>query len=100
MRAMRNTQELTLTFGERLAKARRLAGMTQTQMAVRLGIGRRSLVRYEDDTMTPNQAICIAWSVVTDVPTEWLETGAVTDPNSHGQFRPWDLPPAASALAA
>ena len=97
---MRTTQELTLTFGERLAKARRLAGMTQTEMADRLGIGRRSLTRYEDDTMTPNRAICIAWSVVTDVPTEWLESGAVTDANIPGYIRPWDVQLPGFALAA
>lgn len=69
---MRTTSELTQTFGERLAKARRLADLTQAEMADRLGIGRRSISRYEDDMIAPNRAVCIAWSVVTDVPVDWL----------------------------
>lgn len=86
MPTMRTTTELTLTFGERLAKARRLAGLTQTELADKLGIGRRSISRYEDDTVPPNRAICIAWSVITEVPVWWLlgdndgegNTGSVT----------------------
>lgn len=78
--AMRSTTELASTPGERLAKARRLAGLTQSDLADELGIGRRSIARYEDDAdpAEPSKGILIAWAVVTDVPLHWLETGELS----------------------
>lgn len=63
---------LQWTLGERLAKARKLHRWNQQDMADRLGIGRRSIVRYEDDQAIPSLAVVIAWAQVTDVPLTWL----------------------------
>lgn len=66
------TLALTFTLGNRLAKARKAAGLTQEQIGERLGLGARSIARYENDHATPYEAIVIAWSVVTGAPIEWL----------------------------
>ena len=88
-RYMTTTLALTFTLGNRLAKARKAAGLTQEQMAERLGLGSRSIARYEGDRVTPYEAIVIAWSVVTGAPLEWLHTGEMplpdTTPVTHGQ---------------
>jgi transcriptional regulator with XRE-family HTH domain len=70
------TQVIEWTLGERLAKARRMKGWNQTELATSLGIGRRSISRYEDDIARPSRAVLIAWAEVTDVPLTWLEGDA------------------------
>lgn len=67
------TQVIEWTLGERLAKARRLKGWNQTELAQNLGIGRRSISRYEDDIAVPSRAVLIAWAEVTGVPFGWLQ---------------------------
>jgi transcriptional regulator with XRE-family HTH domain len=62
-------------MGDRLRKARDAAGLTQTELADALGIGRRSVSRYEDGHQTPKRWIVMAWAEVTGVPFEWLATG-------------------------
>jgi len=53
-------------------KAREWAGLTQQQMANRLGIGRRSIVRYEaqDD---PPRTVVLSYAVATSVPEWWFD---------------------------
>jgi len=60
------------TIGDRLSKAREHAGLSQAQMAEALGIGRRSVVRYESGKIPPRPAV-IAWSSITGVPLWWLD---------------------------
>lgn len=60
------------TVGDRLAKARVFADLTQEQMAQQLDIGRRSIVRYESSG-SPPRAIVLAYSAVTRVPLWWFE---------------------------
>lgn len=60
------------TIGDRLVKARQHAGLTQTQMAQALDIGRRSIVRYESSTAPP-RPIVIAYSALTGVPLWWFD---------------------------
>lgn len=73
-----DTNLLTMTFGERLAKARRIAGFTQQQLADQLGVGRKMVLAYEADARAPRRATVLAWSYVTDVPLSWLETGEIS----------------------
>jgi transcriptional regulator with XRE-family HTH domain len=63
------------TLGDRLRKARESTGMTQSDMANRLGIGRRSVSRYEDGIHTPKAMTVMAWAMATGVPYDWLATG-------------------------
>lgn len=60
------------TLGDRLAKAREHAGLTQLEMAERLQIGRRSITRYETNSAPP-RAIVLAYSTVTGIPMWWFD---------------------------
>ena len=79
---MTTTDTLEWTLGDRLAKARRRNGWSQADLAERLGIGRRSISRYEEDHARPSRAVLIAWAQVTDTPLAWLEGGDVSVPKS------------------
>ena len=77
------TQVPVFTLGDRLRKARDVTGMSQQQMATSLGIGRRSVSRYEDGDQEPKRGVVMAWSMVTGVPYRWLAEGVSdTDPNT------------------
>lgn len=67
------------TTGDRLTKARDWAGLTQEQMANRLGIGRRSIVRYEAQS-DPPRTVVLSYAMATGVP-EWWFDGAEPPPN-------------------
>jgi transcriptional regulator with XRE-family HTH domain len=98
--------QLEFTLTDRLAKARRAHGWTQQQLADRLGINRRTVVRLEDGSGKVTKAMLIAWAVVTGVPLEWLETGTITATDTEAvteryiQPRPYDLPLFAYPAAA
>lgn len=70
------------TIGDRLAKARRAAGLNQSEMAERIRIGRRSITRYEQSD-SPPWPILAAYSEVTGVPIYWIEKGT-GDPSEQG----------------
>lgn len=63
------------TLGDRLTKARKFAGLSQTDLADYLGIARRSITSYENDETRPSRAVLIAWALRCDVPLDWLEHG-------------------------
>lgn len=93
---------LAFDIHDRLLKARRHAGLTQSQLAEALGIGRRSITRYEDGPAEPNRATILAWAMVTGTDPVWLETGRTLDGNESRwtTYRPrehihWDMPEAA-----
>lgn len=64
----------TWTLADRLIKAREHAGLTQDELATRLGRGKRSIVRYESGTKQPSRPIVIAWAHQTAVPLWWLDS--------------------------
>ena len=78
---MTNQETLKRTLGERLEKARRINGWTQTELALKLGKGKRSIVRYENGEAVPSLPVLIKWANVCDVPVTWLvdETCPTTD---------------------
>ena len=66
------------TLGERLAKARRSAGLSTTVMAQRLGFkSKRTVERYEADQQAPMDAVVLAWASHTGVPIGWLRYGSL-----------------------
>ena len=81
MAHMNRQETLKRTLGERMVKARRIHSWVQADMAVKLGVSRRQITRWEDDQATPSTAILIAWASVCDVPFEWLaeESDGPTD---------------------
>lgn len=68
----RIAQLMTLTQGERLARARKVADLSQDQMAAALGVDRRTIGRWERDQTPVTKAVLIAWAAVTDCPAQWL----------------------------
>lgn len=67
------------TVGDRLGKAREWVGLTQLQIADRIGVGRRSIARYESADQPP-RAIVLAYQAVTGVPAWWILGEEPTEP--------------------
>lgn len=65
----------TWTLCERMAKARRFAGITQIEMAEQLGVNPATINRWEKGTSRVTRADVIAWAFLTGVELGWLEGG-------------------------
>ena len=74
------------TFGDRLAGAREHAGMTQAQMAERLGVELASLQAWEDDMSEPRANRLSMMAGLLNVSMTWLinGTGAGLDSPQQG----------------
>lgn len=64
----------TFNTGDRLRKAREVAGVSQDDMAEQIGVSRRSIVRYEGGGSVPKSALLL-YSLRTGVPMAWLQNG-------------------------
>lgn len=62
------------TFGDRMRKARRRAGMTGAEFAEALGVTQSALGQYETDRTMPRDVVDLAQRVqaLTGVPASWL----------------------------
>ena len=67
--------EATATFGDRLAGAREALGLTQPQLAKRLGVKVRTLRDWEDDLSEPRANRIQMLSGILNVSLSWLLTG-------------------------
>lgn len=76
------TTTLSWTLGDRLAKARRHARLTTTEMADELGLGRYTIHNYESDRTRPNKGTLMLWATRCGVDYEWLIGNAVEAPDS------------------
>lgn len=63
------------TLPDRLAKARRHAGLSQEALAQELQVSRKTVLRYEHGEDLPRRMTVLAWAYVCKVNTQWLETG-------------------------
>ena len=63
------------TFGDRLAGAREAAGMTQTQLARRLGVKKATIAAWENDLSEPRANRLSIMAGMTNVSIMWLLTG-------------------------
>ncbi|MGY9047332.1 MAG: helix-turn-helix domain-containing protein, partial [Rhodobacterales bacterium] len=63
------------TFGDRVAAARETSGMTQEQLAKRLGVKLRSLQQWEDDVAEPRANRLSMMAGMLNVSMVWLLTG-------------------------
>ena len=63
------------TFGDRLAAAREAAGMTQKQMAKRLGVKLGTLTAWENDMSEPRANRLSMMAGILNVSIMWLLTG-------------------------
>lgn len=75
------------TFGDRVAAAREAAGMTQAQLARRLGIKKATLTGWEQDLSEPRANKLTMMAGVLNVSMSWLLTGegeGMTEPAAEG----------------
>ena len=63
------------TFGDRLAGAREAAGMTQTQLARRLGVKKSTIAAWENDLSEPRANRLSMMAGLVNVSIMWLLTG-------------------------
>ena len=60
-----------------MRKARQLTGLNTRDFADRLGVSQKTVNNAENDAHAVRRIVMNAWSLVTGVPIEWLETGEV-----------------------
>jgi HTH-type transcriptional regulator, cell division transcriptional repressor len=67
--------EETATFGDRVAGAREAAGMTQSQLARRIGVRLKTLTDWEEDVAEPRANKLQMLAGMLNVSIMWLLTG-------------------------
>ena len=67
--------EQTATFGDRLAAAREHAGLTQDELAQRLGVRSKTVSAWENDQMEPRANRMQMLAGMLSVSLGWLMTG-------------------------
>lgn len=67
----------TWTFGERLAKAREDADLTQEEVAEKFGVGHATIAKWERNKAQPRDIFTVVarWSEITGVSEIWLMHG-------------------------
>ncbi|TMV10361.1 helix-turn-helix domain-containing protein [Ruegeria sediminis] len=83
------------TFGDRVAGAREAAGMTQAQLARRLGVKKSTIVAWEDDLSEPRANRLSMMAGMLNVSIKWLLTG-----EGEGMEAPVDLSDETADLSA
>lgn len=78
----------TWTTGERLAKARRDAGLSQHDMAARLGVTKTTVLNWENGHTSPKLYAIARWAEITDCALWWI-LGTDPDEGEHGS---WCIP--------
>ena len=74
----------TTTFGDRLAGAREIAGMTQAQLAKRIGVKKKTLEDWEDDIRDPRAMRLSMLAGLLNISLLWLLTGEGDGPGDLG----------------
>lgn len=78
------------TYGERLRRVRRVAGLTQAQFADEIGCTQSQLSRHEDMEMPPQRGRALIANSVQlryGVPSDWLLYGVVPAQRDTHQYR-------------
>jgi len=92
---MSDTMIPTWTLGDRLAKARKIAGLNTLELADKLGISRNTITNYEKGHTHPSRAIILAYESVTGVPAWWIEDGEdaehAEEPVTQREYPCWSL---------
>lgn len=65
---------------DRLRRAREFADLHQADLALEIGISRRSLGKYEAGEVVPRTHVLMAWALRCGVPYAWLTEGAGSTP--------------------
>lgn len=80
--------EGTATFGDRVAGAREQAGMTQDQLARRLGVKLKTVQGWENDAVEPRANKLQMMAGMLNVSIVWLLTGEGDGPDGPPPERP------------
>ena len=80
----------TATFGDRLAAAREQAGLSQKELATRLGVKTATMAAWEDDLKEPRANRLQMLSGMLGVSLNWLMTGQGDGPT--GPVEEVDVP--------
>jgi transcriptional regulator with XRE-family HTH domain len=88
----------TATFGDRLAGAREAAGLTQADLAQRLGVTLHSLQAWEDDLSDPRGNRVQMLAGFLNVSIAWLLTGKGEGVGAPTDGRAVDLTPVLAEL--
>ena len=86
---MSDIRDITIpafTLGDRLAKARKHAGIGSEQMAGLLGVGRSSISNYEAGRTEPPLHIVLDWAKETNVPLSWIVGAEADTPTSRSDL--------------
>jgi len=67
------------SLGDRLRKAREIAGFDQIALAHEIDVHRQTVARYETGASAPRRPVLISWAMTTGVSLEWLTTGSTND---------------------
>lgn len=73
------TRRPVFTLGDRIRKARTVAGLDQRQLAAEVGVNRNTLALWERDAHKPSTAAVALVAARTDTDLEWLEGKAAQD---------------------
>jgi transcriptional regulator with XRE-family HTH domain len=73
------------TFGDRLAGAREASGMTQTQLARRLGVKEKTIEKWENDLSEPRANRLSMLAGLLNVSILWLISGDGDAPEAPGE---------------
>lgn len=63
------------TVGDRLRKARGVAGLTTSELADRIGVSKATVTNAESGRHRARRITLNAWAMATGVSVRWLETG-------------------------
>ena len=63
------------SLGDRLRKAREIAGLEQIALAAEIEVHRQSIARYESGASIPRRPVMLSWAMMTGVSLDWLATG-------------------------
>lgn len=67
-------------LGQRIALLRRQAGMSQAELAARMGVSASAVGMYEQGRREPSVEGLVALSDILQVSTDYLLTGKIADP--------------------
>ena len=69
------SEAMTWTLGDRLRKARRVAGFSTEEMGKRVGVSRQAINSYELDARSPKLPTLLKWAEETGAPFDWVCRG-------------------------
>jgi transcriptional regulator with XRE-family HTH domain len=67
------------TVSDRLRRARRSAGLSETVFAELLGMDQKTIRAFERSDEVPPAAVLKLWSAQTGVPAKWLQYGTINE---------------------